>query len=125
MRDRPVYSGYLVGKPDGGPECEAFERELQAYYGVPYARVFNSATSALHSALAAVGVSRDDRVVVPAYSMSASAAAIVHCGAWPVFADIDDHFCLSHRTVKAVRTERTKAMVLVHLNDLHWNDIYY
>ena len=49
------YSGYRVGKATGGAECEAFERELESYYHVPYARVFNSATSALHAACVATG----------------------------------------------------------------------
>lgn len=97
---REFLSGYRVGKPDGGPECEALERELEAYYGVPYARVFNSATSALIGACEALAVRRNrhpifgTRVCVPALTMSASAAAIIHAGAEPAFLDVGDDYLM-------------------------------
>ena len=65
---KPLRSGYRVSLDTGGPECEAFERELEAYYGVPYARVFNSATSAL---IAAVACLKPQSVSVPVMTMSA------------------------------------------------------
>src|SRR6185369_16848018 len=82
-------SGYRVGKPDGGPECESFERELERYYGVPYARVFNSATSALHAAAVAMP---DDLIGVTALSMSASAASVLHANKAILFHDIADDY---------------------------------
>jgi dTDP-4-amino-4,6-dideoxygalactose transaminase len=86
---KPLRSGYVQGQPAGGPECEAFERELEAYYGVPYARVFNSGTAAL---TAAVIARRLTAMCVPAIGMSASAASVVYAGALLGFADVDDSY---------------------------------
>lgn len=91
-----MYSGYRVGKPDGGPECEAFERELEAYYGVPYARVFNSATSALHAANVAVSTMF---VAVTPLSMSASVSSVLHAGRVPIFHDIADDYSYVNCTI--------------------------
>jgi len=116
---RALLSGYVAGKATGGPECEAFERELEAYYAVPHARVLNSATSALHAALVALGIGPGDEVLVPAYSMSASAAAIIHAGARPVFCDIGDDYCLDWADALKRATSRVKAAILVHLFGHH------
>lgn len=97
---KPQLSGYVQGQPIGGPECEAFERELEAYYRVPHARVFNSGTSALIGALEALAVRTHrhpnfgTRVVVPVYSMSASAAAVCHAGAMLAFRDVGDNYII-------------------------------
>jgi len=85
----PEYSGYRVGKATGGAECEAFERELEAYYSVPYARVFNSATSALHAACVATGKAP---VAVTPLSMSASVSCVLHANRSPIFHDIRDDY---------------------------------
>ena len=87
---KPLRSGYRATSMVGGPECESLERELEAYYSVPYARVFNSGTSALH---AAVAVTPWDTFYVPAYSMSASAACVLHAGRRLKFTDIADDYC--------------------------------
>lgn len=84
-----LLSGYRVGKPDGGPECEGLERELEAFYGVTHARVFNSATSALHAANVCMP---GENVGVTALSMSASVASVLHAGKSPIFHDIDDDY---------------------------------
>lgn len=117
-----ILSGYRVGKPDGGPECERLEREIERFYTRStslHARVLNSATSALHAALVSIGVGPGDEVLVPAYSMSASASAVLHAGATPVFCDIGDDYCLDWNDGLARVTERTKAAVLVHLFGHH------
>ena len=88
---KPLRSGYRVSLDTGGPECEAFERELEAYYSVPYARVFNSATSAL---IAAVACLKPQSVSVPVMTMSASAAAVIHAGIKLEFVDIADDYLM-------------------------------
>lgn len=115
---RTIYSGYRVGKPDGGPDCERLERELESYYSVPHARVLNSATSAIHGALAALGV-RAGEVIVSAYSMSASASAVLHADAEVVFADIGEDYCLDWSAIDRLISSRTRAIVLVHLFGHH------
>lgn len=116
---RAEYSGYRVSKDTGGIECESLERDLEAYYRVSHARVLNSATSALHAALSALGIGPGDEVLVPAYSMSASASAVLHAGATPIFCDIGDDYCLDWADALRRITPRTRGVVLVHLFGHH------
>lgn len=103
-----ILSGYRVGSPVGGTECEAFERELEAYYGVPHARLFNSATSALHAANVCMPA---DEIGVTALSMSASVSSVLHANKTPIFHDIDDDYGYIHAT--------TDVAVLPHLFGHH------
>ena len=70
-----------------GPHVDAFEREFAATLGVPYAVALSSGTSALHLALAALGVGRGDLVVTSTLTFAATANAITYVGATPVFVD--------------------------------------
>ncbi|MGP0037015.1 MAG: DegT/DnrJ/EryC1/StrS family aminotransferase, partial [Solirubrobacteraceae bacterium] len=99
-----------------GPEVEAFEQELAQYLGVRHAIGVGNGTDAITIALRALGVGRDDEVVVPAFTFYASAEAIVNAGARPVFCDVDpDTRNLTPETVRAVLTPRTRAIVSVDL----------
>jgi dTDP-4-amino-4,6-dideoxygalactose transaminase len=99
-----------------GPEVEAFEREAAAYLGVPHAIGVANGTDALVLALEAMGVGRGDEVVCPAFTFYATAEAIARVGATPVFADIDPvTLNLDPAAAAAVVTERTRAIVPVHL----------
>jgi perosamine synthetase len=70
-----------------GPFVDRFEREVAAYVGVPHAVATVNGTAALHVALLAAGVGRDDEVLVPAFTFIATANAIAYCGAHPVLMD--------------------------------------
>jgi dTDP-3-amino-3,4,6-trideoxy-alpha-D-glucose transaminase len=99
-----------------GPEVEAFESELAAYVGAPHAIGVGNGTDAITLALRAMGVGPGDEVVVPSFTFYASAEAIPLTGARPVFCDVDpETFCVTADTVRAALTERTKAVVVVHL----------
>ncbi len=99
-----------------GPEVEAFEREAAAYLGVPHAIGVANGTDALVLALEAMGVARGDEVICPAFTFYATAEAIARVGATPVFADIDPvTLNLDVVSVASVLSERTKAIVPVHL----------
>ncbi len=99
-----------------GPEVKAFERELAAYLGARHAIGVANGTDALVLALRALGVGPGDDVVVPSFTFYASAEAIPHTGARPVFCDIDpETFCVTAETVRAALTPRTKAVIAVHL----------
>jgi dTDP-4-amino-4,6-dideoxygalactose transaminase len=99
-----------------GPEVEAFEREAAAYLGVPHAIGVANGTDALVLSLEAMGIGRGDEVVCPAFTFYATAEAIARVGATPVFADIDPvTLNLDPAAVAALVTERTKAIVPVHL----------
>jgi dTDP-4-amino-4,6-dideoxygalactose transaminase len=99
-----------------GPEVEAFEAELAAYVGAPYAIGVANGTEALTVALRALGVGPGDDVVVPSFTFYASAEAIPPTGARPVFCDVDpETFTVTADTVKATLTPDTKAVIAVHL----------
>src|SRR5687767_9938023 len=99
-----------------GPEVAAFEAEFAAYLGARHAAGVANGTDALVLALRALGVGPGDDVVVPSFTFYASAEAIPLTGARPVFCDVDpDTCCVTPDTVRAVMTERTKAVIVVHL----------
>ncbi|MBF0254444.1 MAG: DegT/DnrJ/EryC1/StrS family aminotransferase [Candidatus Omnitrophica bacterium] len=100
----------------GGGEVRELERLFCRYLDVPHAVAMNSATSALHAALLAAGVGPGDEVIVPPYTMSASASAIIMCGAVPVFCDVEaDYYCLDPAQIEKCITRRTRAILVVHL----------
>ncbi|MDH3589869.1 MAG: DegT/DnrJ/EryC1/StrS family aminotransferase [Gammaproteobacteria bacterium] len=100
----------------GGSECRAFEEEFAHYHGVPHAISLANGTVALELAMIALGIGAGDEVVVPASSFVATAAAVVACGAVPVFADVDLHTgTISAATLEPELTSRTRAVIAVHL----------
>lgn len=116
---RPPLSGFLgmAGKGFlGGPEVLALEAEFAKKFKVKHAVSFNSATTALHGAIVALGIGPGDEVIVPPYTMSASATAILANGAVPIFADIDEKtFCVDPQSVRERITKYTKAIMAVNL----------
>ena len=99
-----------------GPEVRAFESELAAHLGAAHAVGVANGTDALVLSLRALGVGPGDEVIVPSFTFYASAEAIPHTGARPVFCDVDpDTFNVTAETVRAVMTPRTKAVIAVHL----------
>jgi perosamine synthetase len=111
--DRGVLSGA------GAPEMRGLEAEFAAAVGVRFCLATNSGTSALHIALAAAGVAAGDEVIIPALSFIATAQAVLHQGATPVFADIDpDTYNIDPADAARRVTPRTRAIVPVHLHGL-------
>jgi perosamine synthetase len=93
-----------------------FEKAFADYLGVRHAVALPSCTSAIHLALAALGVGPGDEVIVPDVTWIASAAPVTYVGATPVFADIDPvTWCLSAPSFAACITPRTKAAIPVDL----------
>lgn len=100
----------------GGPKVRKFESDCAAYFGVKHAITVNSWTSGLIAAVGAIGIEPGDEVIVPPWTMCASATAILHWNAIPVFADIEaDTFCLDPRSVEANITPYTKAIMAVDI----------
>lgn len=100
----------------GGSKVDQFQNAFAEQFGAKYAVAANNGTSTLMMSLKAVGVEPGDEVIVPAYTFLATASAALFCHAIPVFADIDfNTFCLSVDSVRAKITDRTKAIIPVHL----------
>jgi len=100
----------------GGPKVKEFEALCASYFGVKHAITVNSWTSGLIAAVGAIGIQPGDEVIVPPWTMCASATAILHWNAIPVFADIDPAtFCLDSKSVEANITPQTKAIMAVDI----------
>lgn len=101
-----------------GKYTERFETAFAAAHQAPHAVAVASGTAALEIALRIIGVAGRE-VVVPANTFYATAAAVLHAGGRPVFADVDAAtFALSPATVEAALTPSTAAVVLVHVGGL-------
>lgn len=99
-----------------GEELDAFEKEFAEYVGVGFAVGAGSGTDAIQLALMAAGVGPGDEVVAPANTCVPTVSAIVSAGARPVLADVDDEtLTIDPERVAHAITERTKAVVPVHL----------
>jgi perosamine synthetase len=114
-----VLSAY-IGAPGGGfmggPEVRALESEAATYFGARHAIAVNSWTSGLIAAVGAIGTEPGDEIIVTPWTMAASATAIVHWNAIPVFADIDaETFNLDPEAVEAAVTPRTRAIMAVDI----------
>ncbi|HEY7783067.1 MAG TPA: DegT/DnrJ/EryC1/StrS aminotransferase family protein [Ktedonobacterales bacterium] len=108
-------SGWITG----GPKTKRFEREFADVVGAPHAIALSSATAALHLALVALGVGPGDEVIVPVYTFSATASVVIHCGARPVFVDVDPVTNnIDPARAEAAITPRTKVIMVVHFAGL-------
>ncbi|MBM4146644.1 MAG: DegT/DnrJ/EryC1/StrS family aminotransferase [Nitrospira sp.] len=98
-----------------GPRVAEFEEAFAAYVGAKYAVATTSCTTALHAALSVSGIGPGDEVILPSLSFIASANSIVHCGATPVFVDINSETCnIDVTRIEPAITEKTKAIMPVH-----------
>jgi len=122
----PVFGGEekaaVCGVLDGGfvndgPVTKAFEQEFARSYGVPYAVATTSGTAAIFLALSALGVRRDDEVIVPDLTFVATANAVSLAGAHAVPVDVDARtLCMAPDALERAITPRTKAIVPVHVS---------
>lgn len=110
-----VLSAYIGAPgPDfmGGPKVQQFEAEAARYFGVRHAIAVNSWTSGLIAAVGAIGVEPGDEIITTPWTMAATATAILHWNAIPIFADIDPQtFNISPESVERLITRRTKAIL--------------
>jgi dTDP-4-amino-4,6-dideoxygalactose transaminase len=111
---RTLKSGWLTT----GPRTAQFEQEFRDYVGAPHALGVNSCTAGLHLALAALGIGPGDEVITTPLTFCATVNVILHTGATPVLADVGDDGNIDPASVAARITERTKAIVPVHLAGL-------
>jgi aminotransferase EvaB len=109
--DRTFQSGILIF----GEEGKAFERAMAAYVGVQGGVGVNSGTDAIYIALAALGVKAGDEVITVPNTAVPTVSAICTLGAKPVFVDVNSDFLMDVEKVEAAITDRTRAIVPVHL----------
>lgn len=109
---RVLEKGYLAQ----GEDVEHFEQEFARYIGTKFAIATNSGTSALHIALASLGIGEGDEVITTAFSFFATASCILMQRATPVFGDIDPQtYNIDPYQIEPLITERTRAIIPVHL----------
>jgi perosamine synthetase len=99
-----------------GEMTSRFEREFATYLGARHVLAVSSGTAALQLALLAAGVEPGDHVIVPAYSFVAPIAAVLECGAVPIFADVQaETMCLDPVDAEQRLTSRTTALLPMHI----------
>ena len=97
-------------------DVEEFEKNLASLVGTKYAVGVNSGTDALILSLRAAGIGSGDEVITVSHTFAASIAVIVHAGATPVLVDVKEDFTIDVDKIEAAITEKTKAILPVHLN---------
>ena len=111
-----VESGNWGGFPSPNVKAAEFAQAFASYHTARYGICTSNGTTALEVALKAAGVGPGDEVIVPPLTFMATAAAALYLGAVPVFADIDpDTWCIDAGEVEKALSQRTKAIVPVHL----------
>jgi len=99
-----------------GPQLEKFEANFCKYTKVKYAIAVSNCTAALHLSLMALGIGKNDEVIIPDLTFVADANAVLACNAKPVIADVNkDNFFLSVSNIKKNITKKTKAIIPVHI----------
>jgi dTDP-4-amino-4,6-dideoxygalactose transaminase len=98
-----------------GHKTTEFENEFARYIGSKYAVATNSCTSALFLSLKILDLKKGDEVITTPFTFAATANVIVHCGAKPIFADIDEKTCnINPAQIKERIMDKTKAIIVVH-----------
>lgn len=108
----PITTGWLTS----GPKVREFEKAFAERHRVKYAIAVTSATTALHLALIGLDIKPGDQVIVPAFTWVSTANVVLYQGAEVVFCDIDTRtFNLDYNKLKEKITQKTKAIIVVHL----------
>jgi dTDP-4-amino-4,6-dideoxygalactose transaminase len=109
---KTLEKGSLILRED----VDYFEKNLADFIGVKYAIGINSGTDGLILSLKAAGIDKGDEVITVSHTFMATIASIVHLGAKPVLIDVKDDFTINVDQIESVITDKTKAIIPVHLN---------
>ncbi len=111
MRE-PLMSGWITQ----GPKVAEFEKAFAKRHNAKHALAVTSCTTGLHLALAGLGVSEGDEVIIPAFTWVATANVVLYCNATPVFVDVDPAtYNIDIQKIAEKVTDKTKAIIIVHL----------
>lgn len=94
---------------------EKFENNLKKFLDAEYVIACSSGASALKMCCVSLGIGFGDEVIVPSFTFIASAAAVLNCGAIPIFVDVDLSMNIDSEKIEAAITEKTKAIMAVHI----------
>ena len=103
------------GARKGNWKARELENEICQTFGCKYAHLTSSGTSALTTAMSALGIGYGDEIITPVFTFVASFEAILSVGAVPVFVDVDDSLTLDPAAVRKAITPKTKAIMPVHM----------
>lgn len=109
---KSVKEGWISSQ---GPQVKELEQKFAEYVGTKYAVACSSGTTALQLALAALKIGPGDEVIVPDFTMIATAWAVSYLGATPVFVDCGDDLNINVDKIEQAITPRTKAIIPVHI----------
>jgi dTDP-4-amino-4,6-dideoxygalactose transaminase len=113
---RVLDSGNWGGYPFPNALAREFAQKFADYHGARYGCCVANGTIALVVALQSAGIRFGDEVIVPAYTWDGTAGAVLFAGGVPVFGDVDpDTYCLDVESARRVITDRTRAIIPVHL----------
>ena len=111
-----VWSAMEAGQLAQGPRVAEFEERFAAFIGAQHAIATSSGTTAIHLALLAAEIGEGDEVITVSFTFTASASAVLHAGARPVFIDVDaSSFTMDPALIEAALTPRTRAIMPVSL----------
>ena len=117
-----LHSGWITT----GPRTKLFEQKIAEYCGIKRVVCVNSASAGLELVLRWFGVGPGDEVIVPAYTYTATAEVVLHCGAKPVMVDVHDDLLMDVEQLSKAITPRTKAIIPVDIVGLpcDYDDIF-
>ena len=98
-----------------GKYLDLFEQEFAKKVGAKYAVAVNSGTNALYLAVAALGITQDDEVIIPTFTMISTANSITYLGSKPVLVDCDEFWQIDVSKIEEKITPKTKAIMPVHI----------
>ena len=105
-----ILSGWITQ----GPKVAEFEQKFASYTGAQYAVALSNCTTALHLSLIVAGIGCGDEVICPSMSYIATSNSIMHVGAKPIFAEVNDDYNIDIDDVKKKINKNTKAILIVH-----------
>ena len=107
---------FETGVLSQGPKVHEFQRAFAIRHEVKHAVAVSSGTAGLHLVLVAMGIGPGDEVIVPAFTWVSTANVVLHCGATPIFVDVDPiTFNIDPHQIEEKISSRTKAVIAVHL----------
>lgn len=108
-----------------GPKVDLFEKKFAAKFGYKYPLMVNSGTSALELAYHLIGLKEGDEVIVPILNCTAGQMGLLRRGVKIVFADVDKNLNICPKSVESKITDKTKAIIGVHLGGIHFDKKIY